>query len=127
MSILQIGAVAIIGAVCAALLRRSNGELALLLVMAACAVLLLGISGVLREVAALLRELAQLAGVENDLLRPVLKTAGISIVTGLSAQLCRDAGAGSLALTTELCGTVCALYAALPLIEAVLGLISGLL
>jgi hypothetical protein len=57
----------------------------------------------------------------------LLRTTGISLITGLGAQLCRDAQAGSLALTLELCGGVCAIYAALPLLRAVMNLIQELI
>lgn len=124
---LSLGGVALLGGVCVAALRRFNGEVSLLLSVAVCAVLVMGISDVFREVWALVGELSRLAGVDNTLLRPVLKCAGISLLCGICSQICRDAGAGSIAMTVQLCGTVCGLYAALPLIHAVLGLIAGLL
>lgn len=127
MTVWNVAAVAIVGAICLITLRRQNGELALLVGIATCVVLLLGVADVLKSVGLLVRELASVAGIENELLRPVLKTAGIAVLIGLTAQICRDAGAGAIALAAELCGVFCALYAALPLIQAVLGLLLELM
>lgn len=127
MTVWSVGATALVGAICLMTLRRQNGELALLVGIATCVVLLLGVADVLQNVALLVRQLASLAGIENDLLRPVLKTAGIAVLIGLTAQICRDAGAGAVAMAAELCGVFCALYAALPLVQAVLGLLTELM
>lgn len=127
MTVWTVGAVALVGAICLVTLRRQNGEMALLVGIATCAVLLLGVADVLKSVGLLVRELASIAGIENELLRPVLKTAGIAVLIGLTAQICRDAGAGAIAMAAELCGVFCALYAALPLIQAVLGLLLELM
>lgn len=127
MTVLQISAAALAGTLCLVILRDRGGEFTLLIALVTCGVVLLGISGLLRDIFTLLRQLASLAQIDNELLAPVLKTAGIAAVTGLTAQISRDAGAGSIALAVEMCGVLCALYAALPLLEAVLGLLSELM
>lgn len=122
-TVFQLGACAVVGAVCYVTLRRQSGEIAVLLGIAVCVVLVLGIGRGAEALLLLLQRLAQLAQLENALLEPLLKTVGIALVTGISAQVCRDAGAGSIGMVTELCGGFCALYAALPLVEVVVELI----
>ena len=56
-----------------------------------------------------------------------MKTAGIAIVTRLAADFCKDAKEGGLASAVELGGTALALGAALPLMTAVLDVLSQLL
>ncbi|MCD8335115.1 MAG: stage III sporulation AC/AD family protein [Clostridiales bacterium] len=126
-SIYQLAAGAIIGVVCLVTVRRQTGEIALLLGALICVGLLLAAAQGLSDILELVYTLAELAGVDNDLLTPLLKTVGIALVTGLAAQVCRDAGAGSVAMVLELCGGLCALYAALPLVQAVVALVSELL
>ena len=63
----------------------------------------------------------------RELLEPMLKIMGIEVVTNLTGQICRDAGAGGVAAAAELAGAVCALYTAVPVIQAVLVLIKELL
>lgn len=127
MSMLQISAAALAGTLCLVTLRSQNSAFTMLVAIVTCGVILLGVASLLRDLLTFLRQLAVLAEVDTALLTPVLKTAGIAAVTGLTAQISRDSGSGSIAMAVELCGTVCALYAALPLLEAVLGLLSELL
>ena len=126
-SIFRLTAAAILCAVLMPLLRPRAGEFALLLALCACVVLAVSVLRGLGTLLDLVEELAALAEVDPLLLGPLLRTTGISLITGLGAQLCRDAQAGSLALTLELCGGVCAIYAALPLLRAVMNLIQELI
>lgn len=126
-TIFQLGGCAVVGAVCYAAIVRQSGEIAALLAIVLCGVLIWGISGGVVSLLALLRTLAEAAHVDNSLLSPLLKTVGIAIVTSISAQVCRDAGVNSAATVMELCGGFCALYASLPLVETVLALIQEIL
>ena len=80
------------------------------------------------EKAALRRRiLAQLAGLSEALLEPVVKTVALSILTRLTVEICRSAGEGGAAAFVETAGTVLALLAALPLVRAVAQLMGELL
>ena len=76
---------------------------------------------------ALLDELAQLSGLSEELLEPVVKTVALSILTRLTAEICRAAGEGGVAAFVETAGTVLALVAALPLVRAVTVLMAEML
>lgn len=99
------------------------------LVLTICAVtLILALSmTAFRPIRALMDVLAQRAGLSAAVLAPVLKTLGISILSRIAAELCRDAGESGLAAAVEVAGGACALLVCLPLFEAVLGLILDLL
>lgn len=126
MTVYQLGAAAVIGAVCIVTVRRQAGEIALLLGVALCCMLLGAVGQAVSSILTLIQMLAETARIENALLEPLVKVTAIALVTGLTAQICRDAGIGSAALTMELCGGLCALSASLPLIEAVFELLAGL-
>ncbi len=123
----RIGAAAVIAAICAVMIRKQAPEIALALGLCAGALLVLWCSGALGAVRAFLDRLAETGGVSAAVLEPVVKTAGIAIVTHLAAAFCRDAQESALASVVEMAGTALALAAALPLMSAVLELMTGLL
>lgn len=123
----QIVAVAIAAAVLSAVLRRHTPELALLLVLCAGIWMLRAVMGGLSAVLSLMEELVGLAGLSEVLLEPVLKTVALSILTRVTAELCRGAGEGGIAAFVESAGTVLALVAALPLVRAVTQLMTEML
>ena len=85
-------AVALIAALCAAVVKRETREIGLVLSLTAGAVI---VSLVLAQVSGLgtfLESLADAAGLAPAVFAPVLKTVGIAILTRISSELCRDAG-----------------------------------
>ena len=123
----KVAAVAIAAAVLGTVLQKTTPELALLLVVAAGVwILTLTLDG-LGAVAALMEELAGVSGLSEELLEPVAKTVALSILTKLTAEICRSAGESGLASFVELGGTVAALVVALPLMRAVAVLMAEML
>ena len=88
----QAAAVAVTAALCAAVVRRGTPEIALVLVLAAGVWILLSAAEGLTSVAALMEELAQLAGLDRTVVEPVFKTVVLSILTKLTGEVCRSAG-----------------------------------
>ena len=121
----QAAALCVIAALLGLVLRRSNPEITLLLALAAAAVLL-ALAEPLTELLRFLERLAEQSGVSRTLLTPLYKTVGIALVVKVGGGLCRDAGESALAAALEFAGTVCALLTALPLLRAVLELITEL-
>ena len=72
-----------------------------------------------------LKALAEQAGA--TVFTPLYKILGIALVVHLGGQLCRDAGESALAAGLETAGSVCAMLAALPLLERVLSLLGELM
>ena len=123
----KIAAAAIAAAVCAAVVRRQEPEMGLVLAACAGALILLYCSGALRAAVELMDKLIEAGGLSAQVVEPVMKTAGIAIVTRLSADFCRDAKEGGLASAVELAGTALALAVVLPLMSAVVETLTGLL
>ena len=67
--------------------------------------------------------LLRTSGLEENLVRALLKITLTTIVSKGVADICRDAGQSAVAYFMELCGIVCALILAIPvfrgLIEAI--------
>lgn len=125
--ILKLAAAAVAGALCCAVLRKQSPELSLALAVAAGGVLLWMTVPTLRYAMGFLEELAETAGLSAAVLTPVIKVAGISIVTYTAGELCRDAKESGVAAFLEMAGTVTALVTTIPLARAVLSMVSGLL
>ena len=123
----RIAAAAVTAALCAVVVRKQSPEIALVLGMGACALIVLHCSGALTAVMELADKLAETGGLSAQVVEPVMKTAGIAIVTHLAAEFCKDAKEGGLASAVELAGTALALSAALPLMTAVLDMLIQLL
>ena len=123
----RLAAVGVTAVVLSAVLKKNTPELALLLTLAAGIWMLFQAAAGLRAVMELLEELAGQAGLSEVLLEPVLKTVALSILTRVTAEVCRSGGEGGMAAFVETAGTVLALAAALPLVRAVAQLMGELL
>ncbi|MBD5083934.1 MAG: stage III sporulation protein AD [Clostridiales bacterium] len=125
--IIKVAAAAVAAALCAVVVRRQSPEIALALGVGACALIVLYCSGALTAVVELVDKLAETGNLSAQVVEPVMKTTGIAIVTRLAADFCKGAQEGGLASAVELAGTALALAAALPLMSAVLDVLTRLL
>ena len=123
----RLAAVGVTAVVLGAVLRKNTPELALLLVLAAGLWMMVAVADGLGAVLDLMRELAGQAGLSEALLEPVVKTVALSILTRLTAEICRSSGESGLAAFVETAGAVLALVVALPLVRAVAQLMGELL
>ncbi len=125
--VIKVAAAAVAAALCAVVVRKQSPEIALALGVGACALIVLYCSGALTAVMELADKLAETGGLSAQVVEPVMKAAGIAIVTRLAADFCKDAQEGGLASAVELAGTALALAAVLPLMSAVLDVLTRLL
>ena len=102
-------------------------ELALLLAVAVCAAAALAAVRGVREVWAFLEDLLAAVEISSTLFLPLLKTAGIAVVSRIGADLCRDAGESAVASAVEMAGAMGALLAVLPLMQAAWEVLRSLL
>ena len=106
MEIGKIIAIGLVGTIFAVLLKKENPQLAMLLA-AVTGILIFGIICVpLGRLIGLLRETAETAGVGGGYFAVVLKVIGIAYLTQFGAQLCADAGEGTVAAKIELAGKI---------------------
>lgn len=124
---IKLAGVAVTAVVFSGVLRKNTPELALLLTVAAGVWMLTLVADGLGAAVELMEELAGQAGVSEVLLEPVVKTVALSILTKLTAEICRASGESGVAAFVETAGTVLALAVALPLVRAVAQLMGELL
>ena len=124
MEIGKIIAIGLVGTIFAVLLKKENPQLAMLLA-AVTGILIFGIICVpLGRLIGLLRETAETAGVGDGYFAVVL--IGIAYLTQFGAQLCADAGEGTVAAKIELAGKILMMTAAAPVLIGLLELVMGL-
>lgn len=127
MDMMALAAVGVTAALCGVVVRQKAPELAAVLTLTACVLLLWNTLPLLETIRDVLTELADLAELSPTILRPMLQTVGLAVVTRLASSLCRDAGEGSIAAFLEIAGAAAAVLVALPLLKMVLQLVLALL
>lgn len=124
--LIKIAVIGILGALAAVALKKNGEEMALTLTLAVVAVLLSFTLSAMESVMDFFHRMEELAGLSSSLILPVVKTVGIAIVTKIAADICRDAKETAIASAVELAGVVIALYLTLPLLSAVVNMVTSL-
>ena len=107
--------------------RKQNGEMALLLGLCGCCMVLLVAAGFLSPIIRFLHRLQQTAALDTDMLRILLKITAVAFTSEIAASVCKDAGNAALAKSLQMLSTVVILYLSLPMLEALLTLVERIL
>lgn len=108
-------------------LKDYNKTVSLILVLFSSALLFFKIVGSIGEITETLKEITDNAGELSSYLKLMLKVLGIALITQITADICRDCGETALAGQTEVAAKIIIVAMILPLFEAVVKIISGLL
>lgn len=125
--LLKIVAGALAAAVCAVVLRRGAAEFAVPLVLTCGAWVIFMLAQTVGQTVQALVRLAGTAKLEMQVVEPVIKVVGLSVVTRIGAEVCRGTGESGIAAFVEIAGTALSLVAAMPLVNGVLELVTELL
>lgn len=123
----KIAITGIIAAICALTVRKQVPELSVLLAICAVTLILGYCVGAFSAVVSFMDKLAELGHLTTNVAVPVMKAAGIAILSRFAADFCKDAKESALAAAVETAGAAIALVVIMPLINLVLELIEGLL
>ena len=124
---MRLTALCLVGALLAALLRRTGGEMALLLALAVCGAAVMLLAQPLEELKGFWEEAASWGQLPVQLFVPLVKTVGIALLCRTGSDLCRDAGEGAMASLVETAGAVIAILVSLPLFQAAWDMLRSLL
>lgn len=116
-----------VAALLSLVLRQYKPEYAMMLSLACSAVVILYLIGSAAEITDRLSSLLDNTLITSDMMAIVIKCLGISILTELACQSCRDAGETAIAGKIELAGRTALVLASLPLFTRILGIASQLL
>ena len=127
MEMIKIVGVAFVTAISAILLRSTKPELSFAVTVTGVIVILLFIVDALQGTLLAFSTIANMTGVENGLLKILLKIVGVGYVTEFGAGILTDFGSNSVADKVSLAGKITIVVLSLPVLESLLSLIHGFL
>lgn len=126
MDILQICLIGVIGAIVALILKQYKPEFAVIVSLAAGIVILFIVSEYIFEAVEVVTGISEKTGIDNAMLSAVMKIIGVGYLTEFSSNICEDSGNKSIADKIALGGKIIILITALPILTAVVDVISAL-
>lgn len=118
---------ALIAAVLGLLLSRKDKDIALLLTAAASGVILITAFLYLEPVLSFFTELQRLGNLDSDIMRVLIKSVGIGLLSEIASLICTDMGNAALGKTLQVAATILILWLSLPLLTSLLTLICDIL
>lgn len=124
---IKISGVLLVSSCAALMIRRSNPEISLLLSTAVIAASLGASLLLFKPLTELWETTRELYGVGEVYLLPLVKCCAAALVARLSADLCREASQNAAASAVEFLGLLCALGAAMPLVQNMIAALGEML
>ncbi len=124
---MQIIGISICGLLLTVFLRDYNKTVSIVVMLASAVIIFFlvldGLSGIFTYIA----EISSGAESTAEYIKLMMKVLGITLISQFTADMCRDAGENTLANQTETAAKIIVILMILPLFEAVLNIITGLL
>lgn len=124
---IQIIGISVCGLLLTVLLRDYNKTISFIVMLATAVMIFIlmadGLSGIFGYIA----KIADGAESTAEYIKLMMKVLGITLISQFTADMCRDAGESTLANQTETAAKIIVVFMVLPLFEAVLNIITGLL
>lgn len=127
MEIMKVIGVALVTAVAAVLVKGTKPELAFAVTVTGIIVILLFIVDALQNTIAVFASIAQMTGVENGLIKLLLKIVGVGYITEFGAGILNDFGSNAIADKVVLAGKIGIVLLSAPVLESLLQLVRGFL
>lgn len=127
MEVFKIIGVAFITAISTIILRATKPELSFAVTVVGVIVILLMIIDSMENTVGIFMRMAQLTGVENGLIKILVKIVGVGYLTEFAAGILNDFGSTAVADKVVLGGKIAILVLSLPVLEGLLQMIGGLL
>ncbi len=125
--IFKIIGVAFVTAIAAILLRGTKPELSFAVTVTGVIVILLFIIDGLQGTVAVFHSIAQMTGVENGLIKLLIKIVGVGYLTEFAAGILNDFGSSAVANKVVLGGKIAIVVLAFPVLEGLLSMVRGFL
>ena len=126
MDVLKILGFAIISVILIVVLKEQKKEIALIMTIFACVILMLFAMTKMESVIGVIESLINKSGINKDFFLIILKVTGIAYLIEFGKNICIDAGQKAIATKLEMAGKVIILTISLPVISALVNVISGL-
>ncbi len=127
MEIIKIIGVGFVTAITSLVLKATKPELSFAVTMTGVIVILLFVVESLSGTLAVFASIANMSGVENGLIKLLLKIVGVGYIVEFGAGILQDFGSQSIADKVSLAGKITIVMLALPILESLFTLIKGFL
>lgn len=108
-------------------LQKQQKDMALLLSIGVCSMILVVMVQYLKPVFTFMERLRQLTGLDNETTAIVLKAVGVGMIAEIAEAVCSDSGNGTMAKTVQMLSGAAILTLSLPLMETLIELIQKIL
>ncbi len=125
--ILKILGVGFVTAISAILLRATKPELSFAVTLTGVVVILLFLLDAMRGTMGIFQKITELTGMENGLIRVLVKIVGVGYLTEFGVGILKDFGSNSVADKVAVGGKLVILTMSLPILEGLLAMIKGFL
>ena len=127
MELIKIIGVAFVTSITAIILRSTKPELSFAVTVTGIIVILLFLVDSLKGVLSVFNSIAQTTGMNNGLLKILLKIVGVGYITEFGAGVLTDFGSPAIADKVTLGGKIAIVELSLPILESLLQLVRGFL
>ncbi|MEG1059024.1 MAG: stage III sporulation protein AD [Clostridia bacterium] len=126
MEVFKIVGFAIFAVTMVIVLKQQKPEMALMLAIATGIFLILFAMSKMSIIVDMLYNLISKSGINKDFLEIILKVTGIAYIVEFGKNICMDAGQSAIATKLEMAGKVIIITLSLPLISALVNILTGL-
>lgn len=127
MDIMKIVGIGIIATILAVILREQKPEIALQVSIVTGLIIFVFVITKLNSVVVVLKYFASKTNIDLIYFTTILKVIAIAYITEFGAQVCKDAGEGSIASKIEFGGKVLIMIMAIPILAALMDIITKLI
>ncbi|MBQ9929975.1 MAG: hypothetical protein IJO72_04275 [Oscillospiraceae bacterium] len=118
---------ALIALILGLMLRQQGKDMALLLSVAVCCMVVAVMTSYLSPVVDFIHQLQDSAGTDPEFIAILLKSVGIGLVAEIAGLICSDAGNAAMGKTVQILATAVILWLSLPLMRSLLELIQRIM
>ncbi len=109
------------------IIEKYNKEQAVILSIAGITIIMTVIFSVVSPVIYEINRLFELSGTESENIEIIFKSLGISYITQLTSDICKDCGESTIASGAETAGKILILLISLPLFSEITGIVISLI
>ncbi len=126
MEIFKVVGFAIISVILIVLLKEERKDIALVLMIVSGVIIMFFALSKITPIIDMLNSLINSSGISKDFLVVILKITGIAYIVEFGRNICVDAGQTAIATKLELAGKIIIVSLSLPLIAALVNVLTGL-
>ena len=127
MIIIKILIIALFGCISSIILKDIKPEVSIFVLISTSVLIILEVLGYVTSIIDVFKTLSETTGIDNELFKIILKIIGIGYLIEFSSNICLDSGFNSIASKIQFAGKIIIMFISLPIINALIQIITSLL